>query len=109
MGGSSFARMGRKWDLQRSGSAAGHGQGPVQDGAGGLLLGHEGQFLRTVRGDEGEHVGIHPEAGPATFRLFAQIMSTFFFSSLARLFSTMSRVSMEKPQMNWPGRRCSPR
>ena len=64
MGGSSFARMRRKWDLQRSGSAAGHGQGPVQDGAGGLLLGHEGQFLRTVRGDEGEHVGIHPEAGP---------------------------------------------
>ena len=25
--------MRRKWDLQRSGSAAGHGQGPVQDGA----------------------------------------------------------------------------
>ena len=50
-----------------------------------------------------------PKPAPATFRLLAQIMSTFFFSSLARLFSTMSRVSMEKPQMNWPGRRCSPR
>ena len=40
-----------------------------------------------------------PKPAPATFRLLAQIISTFFFSSLARLFSSMSRVSMEKPQI----------
>ena len=49
-----------------------------------------------------------PKPAPDTFRLLAQIMSTFFFSSLAWLLATMSRVSMEKPQMTCPGRRCSP-
>ena len=36
---------------------------PVNDPAGGLLLGQEGELLRPVPGDEGEHVGIHPETG----------------------------------------------
>ena len=50
-----------------------------------------------------------PKPAPSTFKLLAQIISTFFFSSLTRLFSSISRVSMEKPQMIWSGRRCSPR
>ena len=41
-----------------------------------------------------------PNPAPETLRLFATTMSRFFFFSLAAEFSTMSRVSMEKPQRN---------
>ena len=42
-----------------------------------------------------------PKPAPATFRLLATTMSRFFRDSLAVEFSTISRVSMEKPQRNW--------
>ena len=50
-----------------------------------------------------------PKPAPATFRLFATIISAFFFASFAFEFSSIFWVSIEKPHMSCPLALCAPR